>query len=152
MNLRYRRIRLEDEKEVRVICEIDAVIPAMFDPDFPSDEKVVLDRISDLKKCFNDEDFLEVAVDQQERILGFHIVKQVEVFGRRVAQIYTLWVSPEFRNNGVAATLKQRAEVWAQDRGIGHIETWVHPRNSRMVDLNQKNGFEVVSLKMKKRL
>jgi len=42
----YRRAQIENESELRFIAEVDVTIPALFDSDFPVDEKAVQDRMT----------------------------------------------------------------------------------------------------------
>ena len=71
MDFNYRPIRLDNEEELRTICAIDIAIPASFEPDFVVNEKAINDRVADLQKRFTAEDFLEVAIDRHDRVVGF---------------------------------------------------------------------------------
>ena len=41
MDITYRRVRLDDESEMREIAAIDATIPALFDSKFKTDQEAV---------------------------------------------------------------------------------------------------------------
>lgn len=97
--------------------------------------------------------FFEVAINTaQQTILGFHLIKKVPHFDRFAGRIDTLWVSPEYRKSGLASTLKNRGENWAKEQKLDHLLTWVHAKNSQMISLNKKLGFEIVNYKMIKKL
>lgn len=149
----YRRVEFNNDKEMIFIAETDILIPAKFDSDFPTDDKMVADRLKHFKEKFNEEDFFDVAVTTSNEIIGFHIIKKHPHFNNKnVGNIYTLWVSKDFRKQGVAKELKKRGEVWAKKSNLDHLYTWVHSDNSKMLSLNKQMGFEIVNYKMIKKI
>ncbi len=153
MEIIYRKINLQDAHEMETIAAIDMSIPALFDPIFEANEKTILDRLEQFKNCKSD-DFFEVAVSSDGKIIGFHFMNKFKSapLGTLAAHVQTLWVDPAFRNQGIGANLKKRGEEWAQNEGLDHISTFVHGKNSSMLKLNRKLGYELVGYKLKKNM
>jgi len=145
----YRRAQIENDEEINFIAKIDNTIPAKFDSDFIINDKMNEDRAKFLKSC-KEEDFFEVALDTQNKIVAFHLVKKIPYFDRFAGRVDTLWVSPDHRQSGLASALKKRAEQWAITQGLDHLHTWVHSDNQKMISLNKKMGFKTVNYKMRK--
>jgi hypothetical protein len=57
-----------------------------------------------------------------------------------IGNIITLWVQPNFRNQGLAPGLKSRAEDWAKKGRMIFMQTNVHKDNKRMLKINESNG------------
>lgn len=148
----YRSVDYNNEKELLFIADTDIQIPAKFDREFPTDEKMILDRLKHFKEKFNQEDFFQVAVDGQ-KIVGFHLIKKHPHFNNKnVGNVYTLWVSNEYRQTGIAKELKKQGEDWAKKSNLDHLYTWVHVDNSKMLNLNKKLGYEPTNIKMVKKI
>jgi GNAT superfamily N-acetyltransferase len=149
----FREANLESDIELRRVAEIDMAIPPLFDPTFPYNENMILERIEFYKNQHENNDFFELALDPSSQLIGFHIVKiQKDLNGIRVGRIDTLWVRPENRNQGIAKNLKYRAESWAKSQGLKYLFTWVQASNKNMLEMNQKLGFEIVNYKMQKNI
>jgi GNAT superfamily N-acetyltransferase len=153
MKFTFRRADLSNEAELRTIAEIDAGIPPLYDADFRNDAETIAKELDFFKNKLTGEDFFDVAVDTQGRIVGFHLVKKVPYLRDLFAgAVYTLWVDPIDRNNGVGTILKQRGEAWARQSKLDHLYTWIHSRNQPSLGLNEKLGYEIVNYKLKKKL
>jgi predicted kinase/GNAT superfamily N-acetyltransferase len=148
-NFIFRRANLQDEAEIKFLAEIDMTIPAKFDKDFVINEQMTLDRAKFLKSV-NDNDFFEVVIDKNENIVGFHVVKKVPHFNKFAGRIDTLWVSPSSQKHGLASDLKKHAEAWAIEHNLGHLHTWVHSDNTKMISINERMGYKIVNYKMRK--
>lgn len=146
---KFRRANLQDEAEVKFLAEVDMTIPAKFDKDFVINDQMTLDRAKFLKSV-NENDFFEVAVDENENIVGFHVVKKVPHFDKFAGRIDTLWVSPSDRKHGLASELKTHAESWADENNLDHLHTWVHSDNTKMISINTRMGYKIVNYKMRK--
>ena len=146
---KFRPANLQDEAEVKFLAEVDMTIPAKFDKDFVINEQMTLDRAKFLKSV-TENDFFELALDEDKKIVGFHLVKKVPHFDKFAGRIDTLWVSPEFRKHGLASDLKTHAEVWAAEHKLDHLHTWVHSDNVKMISINRRMGYKIVNYKMRK--
>lgn len=147
----YRRADIANKSEIEFIARTDIEIPALFDADFSTDEKAFQDELKRFEKLTN-EDFFDVAISGSGKVIGFHIIKKSPYFDRFAGCIYTLWVSPGFRNKGIATELKRRGEVWARELKLDHIYTWVHVDNNKMLNLNRELGYKATHHKMTKKL
>lgn len=152
MNITYRNVDLKNSEEMQFIAAIDMTIPALFDSKFEVNEKTISERLVQLMKCKPD-DFFEVALSGENKIVGFHFVDKFKTpHGVMAADINTLWVDPEFRKQGIARTLKLRSEAWARQENLDHISTFVHAKNLNMQGLNQSLEYELVGYKLRKNL
>lgn len=153
MNITFRKANLDNADEIRFIAEIDAHIPQTHDPEFLCNEKTINDRYELLKNKTTLEDFFEVALNADQKIIGFHLIKkkpyQETLFAGAVD---TTWIDPAFRGLGIAQLLKQRGEAWAKEQSLDHIYTWVQATNESSLSLNKKMGYEIVNFKMKKKI
>lgn len=66
--------------------------------------------------------------------------------------IATLWVDPQFRGKRIATEIKGRAERWAKNQGIVHLQTGVHAKNTQMLSINEKNRFMIFQYSLRKNL
>ncbi|MGZ3770252.1 MAG: GNAT family N-acetyltransferase [Bdellovibrio sp.] len=151
MKIKFRRIDFNSRDELYFIAKIDVGIPALFDNDFSTDDEAVEKMFKAMEK-FTPEDFCEVGVNSKNEIVAYHIIKKTPYFNRFAGSIYTLWVSPEYRKQGIGTEIKKRGEAWAKDNGLDHIYTWVHADNLKIQNLNKELGFQIVNYKMKKKI
>lgn len=152
MEITYRKVDLKNPEEMQKIAAIDMTIPALFDSLFQVNEKTIAERLEQLMKS-KDDDFFDLAVTAEGKIVGYHALNQFTTpHGLQAASIQTLWVDPEFRKQGIAKALKGRGEIWAKARELDHILTFVHCKNSSMLQLNEKCEYELVGYKMRKSL
>ena len=150
MEISYRSVDLNNSKEMAEIAATDMTIPALFDSLFTVNEKTIAERLNQLMK-FKPDDFFEAAISSDGKIVGYHALTQFNTpHGLMAADVQTLWVDPDFRQKGIAKTLKARGEEWAKVRGLHHISTFVSAKNKKMLTLNEKNGFELVGYNMRK--
>ena len=59
-------------------------------------------------------------------------------------EIFQLWVSPDYRRQGLATRLKQQAEVASLQRDIMLMYTHTEECNSHVVEMNLKLGYSEV--------
>ncbi|MFN8369063.1 MAG: hypothetical protein U0T83_00390 [Bacteriovoracaceae bacterium] len=52
----------------------------------------------------------------------------------------------------IARTLKKNGENWARSKKLCHLDTSTHIKNVRMLEINQKQGFEILTYNMRKKL
>ena len=64
--------------------------------------------------------------------------------GGGFCEIFQLWVSPDYRRQGLATRLKQQAEKEALRRGITRMYTHTEECNSHVVEMNLKLGYSEV--------
>ncbi len=59
----FRKADLLPESELRRVAEIDMAIPPLYDPIFPYNEKMILERIEFYKNQLDNNDFFEIALN-----------------------------------------------------------------------------------------
>lgn len=69
-----------------------------------------------------------------------------------VAYIYSLYVHPDKRSQGIGRRMLAYAEKWAKKRGFTEIQLHVFATNTGAVELYVSSGYERVSSNMKKSL
>ncbi|MFM6930509.1 MAG: GNAT family N-acetyltransferase [Bdellovibrio sp.] len=151
METTFRQIDFTNRDELFFIAKNDVGVPALFDRDFSTDVEAIDKMLKALEK-FTPDDFCEVGVNTKNEIVAYHIIKRTPYFNRFAGSIYTLWVAPECRNQGIATEIKRRGEIWAKENALDHIYTWVHADNTKMQNLNKDLGYQIVNYKMKKKI
>ncbi len=73
-------------------------------------------------------------------------------FGKTRIDLVSLWTEPEHRRHGLAQKLKQAVEEWGRKEGKKILTTTVFATNKKMVNLNEKLGYKIVSYNMEKEL
>jgi len=153
MEISFRNANTLNLDEIRYIAEIDSSIPPVHDSDFRCDEETIQKEMEFLIKKLSADDFFEVAVDSKDKVIGFHVVKKTPYIRDLFAgAVYTLWVAPEFRKNGIGSALKKRGEDWARRLELDHIYTWINAKNEQSILVNQKLGYEITNYKLRKKL
>lgn len=151
MNLEYRKVDPSDLSEMKFIAEQDSKIPLQYDPDCTWNKKSIdarLEYYGRVKK----EDFFEVTV-YDHKIVGFHLILKIPYPPDLwIGSIATLWVDPVLRGMGIGSELKLRGEQWARSQGLSFLQTGVHPSNSIMMELNKKNGYNIIQYNLRKKL
>jgi GNAT superfamily N-acetyltransferase len=85
-------------------------------------------------------------------IVGVHILRTYEEYERLGAHIAGLWVREGYRGIGIARRLKENGEGWARRVGAEFLNTNVHVENAGMLRINERAGFRVFRLNMRKDL
>jgi GNAT superfamily N-acetyltransferase len=85
-------------------------------------------------------------------IVGLHLLRRFEEGDRVGVHVAGLWVAESHRRNGVARTLKQLGEAWARSIGASFLNSNVHVKNARMLEINRRLGFEPQRVNLRKRL
>jgi len=71
---------------------------------------------------------------------------------RRYAYIDNLVVSQNYRHRGIGRALMAKAHHWTISKNVHEIELNVWAFNNQAIDFYEKLGYEVTSLRMRKRL
>lgn len=88
--------------------------------------------------------WLQVAV-ADSRVVGFIWVdfRGPGYLGRKIGFVHYLYVSPEYRQHGLATRLKKIAEKVCRARGCDAVEGVVARQNKAMIKLNKKLGYKI---------
>ncbi len=135
------------KEELLKVATLDHSIPIQWDPFFDIEVNKIEDRLTFYDKL-TEHDFFKV-VYSDAAIVAIHIVRDMH---KTWGSIATLWVHLDLRKTGLAKRLKQDGEAWARSRGLLYIQTSVNSANTRMLELNRKNGFEEFSVTFRKKL
>ena len=151
MSLSFRKPVLTNIFEMRFIAEMDSRIPLDYDPHYGFTDASIDDRLKFYQQIKTD-DFFEVATDGTE-VVAFHIVlKGHYPPDVKIGNVITLWVDSNYRGKGIAADLKARAETWAKTNGLAFLQTNVHKNNTRMLAINESNGYQKAYICLRKHL
>jgi len=131
------------------IAVIDNSIPPLYQDDFAVTDELNQKRTEYykdiiLKGFFN-------AAFHDGMLVGFHAIKLMEqdvIF----VHIATFWVHSDFQRTGIGRQLKIQGEEWARSMNCRYIQTSVHMNNPRMLEINEKAGYKVISQNMQKSL
>ena len=136
---------------MHLIGDADARIPLEYDPSYTFNDTSAGKR-AEYYTTFSDEDFFEVAIDDG-KIVGFHAIRIIPYPPNfRVGNISTLWVSEAQRGLGIAEKLKKLGEDWGRKHGLLFLQTNVHVKNHRMIEINEGAGYTTEYLHMRLRL
>ena len=88
-------------------------------------------------------------------IAGFtHVLEETtppydSVVQYKFATIMDLFVSPQYRKQGVGITLLNAAKEWARKRNLSYIELGVMPENKPALGLYMRENFQTVQHQMR---
>ncbi|EIM5219579.1 GNAT family N-acetyltransferase [Staphylococcus pseudintermedius] len=95
-------------------------------------------------------DWLGIVTDREEYMKAYAWA-HYEPANAQVT-IESLYVDPEYRQQGYATELKQQIEKWAKSQGARQIIGTVQQSNQAMVELNEALGYRVDKYIMSKSL
>ncbi|GAB6109816.1 N-acetyltransferase family protein [Fusibacter bizertensis] len=113
-------------------------------------EEAIDETIKKIKITSQSDLFIAVA-READAIIGF-LWGNRELDHKNTFMILSLYVENQYRNKGVASSLKTLLEKWCRSNEITTIETTVHYTNKKMIALNQKLGYEAGMVTMRKNL
>ena len=131
------------------IAFIDNSIPLLYQDDF-----IVTDDLNQKRTEYYKDIILKgyfKAAYHDGKLVGFHAIKLMEqdvIF----AHIATFWVHSDHQRTGIGRQLKMQGEEWARTMNCRYIQTSVHLNNPRMLEINEKAGYKVISQIMQKTL
>ncbi|MGB3691567.1 MAG: GNAT family N-acetyltransferase [Spirulinaceae cyanobacterium] len=73
-----------------------------------------------------------------------------QINGDRHGHIFLVYVSPPYRQQGIASNLLEYAQEWSASRGDHQISLQVFPNNQVAIKLYQRLGYQTNSLQMVK--
>ena len=101
----------------------------------------------------NEDEAIFVAV-REGRLVGYSHVKYAEppaVFARGPeGTISEVYVAPDYRGQGIASELLDRAEAWAADRGCEYVSLSVNEDNETARRVYESRGYSTRRRKMDK--
>jgi GNAT superfamily N-acetyltransferase len=67
---------------------------------------------------------------------------RIEASEPEVANLYQVWVDPNYRQRGVGQMLLERSIAWARAKNARYLDLGVTFADSPALRLNRRNGFE----------
>lgn len=151
--MEYSIVSLEDhdiESTLAQIARWHNLTPKMWLDNYYATEEDINETIKLIKSTSKSDLFIAVAREAEE-IIGF-LWGNRELDHKNTFMILSLYVENQYRNKGVASTLKTLLEKWCRNNEIATIATTVHYTNKNMLALNQKLGYEAGMVTMRKKL
>lgn len=91
-------------------------------------------------------------IEHEQKIISY-IWAEISEKSQAVVDIMSLWTDEDYRRQGVATVLKIELEKWAKlQPNVKMINTMVSKKNSKMIELNEKLGYEINYYRMTKQL
>lgn len=156
--MNYRRIELDasnmDRKLELLLMQIakwHSLTPKLWIPDYRVSKTDIEETVQRIKNTKNEDLFLTIAEDDQGHVQGFIWAYKQEK-PKDSVMILSLYITEEYRKQGVATNLKVLLEEWCRHEGIKTIQTTVHYNNNSMIALNQKLGYNPGMVYMTKTL
>lgn len=156
--MNYRKIELDssniDKKSELVLMQIAKwhnLTPKLWIPDYKVTMAEIEETVLKIQNTRNEDLLLAVAEDELGQIQGFIWACKQEKHQDSV-MILSLYVTEDYRGQGVATKLKKLLEEWCRLEGIKTIETTVHYKNNSMMELNRKLGYTPGMVYMTKKL
>lgn len=156
--MNYRKIEFDndniDKKSELLLIQIAKwhnLTPKLWIPDYKISTTEIEETILKIQDTRNEDLLLVIAEDEQGHTQGFIWACKQEKPQDSV-MILSLYVTEDYRGQGVATNLKVLLEEWCRLEGIKTIETTVHYKNNSMMALNQKLGYIPGMVYMTKKL
>jgi len=141
MEFRQIDAKLENPKAIYRLAKWHNETPSLWIENYQASEEDIQETISRMQSKKN-----YIAVAEEEEIKAFI---WAEVDDHEV-MILSLYVEPNVRQQHLGTYLKEALETWCKITGISKIKTTVHSKNSKMIALNEKLGYQAKMIHMEK--
>lgn len=149
--IKYDTLNTRKDHDVAEVARIHCAAPSEWVDDHFYSEESLSRAIAKLRNPGNRNHVL-LARNPEDEIVGLHWVQLEVTPEAKLGSVFSLWVCPRYRVQGVATHLKKLAEAWLINNGAREVRTMVYVDNSKMIALNKKLGYRVVRVGMSKRL
>ena len=150
--MRIRTVSADDtESFYQMMCRLDRETKYMlYEPGEREEKATNLNRLRmTLEAAANDEDFLKVAVNERDEIVGY-LWAQRERLNRNSHVAYiVIGILGDYRHQGLGTKLFQMLEEWARGKGLVRLELTVECLNVNAVKLYEKCGFQIEGIREK---
>ncbi len=106
------------------------------------EKEIDLDAAEEELDGYRSKDYPIYVAEKNSKLVGY-IVCRVE---QDVVWAESLYVLPDFREQGIGSSLYEKAEEIADDLGSDTVYNWVHPNNHKMIEFLKKKGYDVLNL------
>lgn len=87
-----------------------------------------------------------VAENAEAEIIGHFIVRiDRDESGKEIGLGSTIYVTPEFRKQGVALSLLKTAEAWMISHGMTEAIYYTATNNAKLISLYSKHGYKIAN-------
>lgn len=153
MNIRQIKVEKESEDAIEEVLKQIAywhnLTPKLWHPSYLLSEEDIVKTMERIKKTPKKDLFLAGIFDDAEDIKGFIWAYRLMDKRNRV-MILSLYIKEEYRKRGYATDLKKALEGWCLEQGVQYIDTTTHYNNKKMIQLNQKLGYQPSMVKLTK--
>ena len=135
-------IRLFDETDIDQLTKLIAMFRVFLSELKGNTRKENLDAAKGELEDYIEKQYPIFVAEAKGLIIGY-IVCRIE---ETVVWAESLFVLPEYRKQGVASALYDKAENIAKELGGDTVYNWVHPNNHRIISFLDKKGYNVLNL------
>jgi len=140
-------------KHSRDVLEFQREIYETNFPGFQADERFLRDYGNDIRRSLNSPSEGLYVLEDQGRACGFLWVSLISTLvDPCIGYIRNIYVAPQLRGEGFGRWLLELAENWCRRHGVERISLDASCCNERAVSIYQRCGFDVVRVRMEKRL
>ncbi len=147
-SIQIRDVDFNNEVELHELAYLYAAVPLDWDASYAVQREAEINfswllEKRDTLKC--------LLATLGSKIVGIHVL-QTQSQRPHTCFIKTLWVSPDFRGEGIGSRLKAAGEQWVRETGSKAMVTHVMVKNSKMLEINRSKGFVPTKVEMEKKL
>lgn len=141
--MNYRKIELNNDQEIESIlikiAKWHNLTPKLWVANYRLSDEDVEETVQRIRSTKHADLFLMIAEDKGQAQGFIWAYKQERP--QDSVMILSLYVTEDYRGQGVATELKVLLEEWCRLEGIKTIQTTTHYTNHNMIALNQKLGY-----------
>lgn len=135
---------------------VGAMVGALLDELAPGHGLTASDLADTARRVLSLPTVAGLVARQGDRPVGLLMLNECAAIyaGGRFGEITELWVVPDLRSQGLARMLVERACAIGQEKGWTRLEVGApsQPEWQRTLDFYQREGFEVVGPRLRRRL
>lgn len=145
-----RKLKETNLKEIRYITEIHESLPKAWIDNYIVDKDEIEKNARILTGKLKTSNAFCCIVEEKDQIISF-IWAEVNRSNSKIVDIISLWTNESYRGEGIATKLKIELENWTRENTKAKkISTTVSSNNEKMINLNEKLGYEINYYKMTK--
>ena len=147
-----REIDFENYDEVIACARIHNNMPTLWESSFRNteeDDKWLADKIASNK---NNPDTLYLIAIESCNIIGIQWTIVNIQHNRKVGNVISIWVRPDYRDSIIAKKLNEKTEEWAKKKEVQILEAHIHKNNQKVLKLSELMGYKSSFIKIEKRL
>ena len=146
MEMRIRTISADEvESFYQMMCRLDRETKyILYEPGEREEKATNLNRLKmTLDAAAKDEDFLKVAVNESDKIVGYLWAQRERLNRTEHVAYVVVGILKDYRHQGIGTELFRRLDEWAREKGLVRLELTVECMNTDAVNLYEKCGFKI---------